>query len=322
MSEKLTIENFIQRANIKHNYKYDYSFVKYYNGRTKVKILCPVHGIFEQCPETHLDIRSINGCKLCGNDITKHKRSSNLDKFILKANNIHNNFYNYFKSKYINARTKLIITCPIHGEFYQEPFVHLRGSGCNKCGNEIIRTKSFSSVEVFIEKANIIHEFKFDYSRSFYITAKTKLIIICPIHGEFQQKPDTHLAGFGCRKCKSSSGQTAIRKILQKHNIKFEEEFKFDGCKYKRPLPFDFYLPKYNLCIEFDGEGHFEPVKYSNSITNEQSYYNMLKVQQRDMIKNTFCSKNKIRLIRIKYNEFSVKNFETILNQYNLLFVD
>lgn len=127
-------------------------------------------------------------------------------EFIQEANLIHNNKYNYSKTEYVDAHTKVIITCPIHGDFKQIPAVHLRGNGCSKCSGKFHHT-----TETFIEEANKVHNNKYDYSKVNYINNSTKVCIICPEHGEFWQTPNHHLRGRGCPKC----GGTAKSNTLE-----------------------------------------------------------------------------------------------------------
>jgi very-short-patch-repair endonuclease len=117
--------------------------------------------------------------------------------FIEKAKAIHKNRYDYSKVHYINAKTKIIITCKQHGDFEQSPTNHLSGFNCQKCAKNLkINTTTF------IEKANMTHNNKFDYSKVNYVNADTKITIICKEHGEFEQIPDFHLnRKCGCPKC-------------------------------------------------------------------------------------------------------------------------
>lgn len=129
------------------------------------------------------------------------------DKFIEKANNIHGNKYDYSKTHYINNETKICIICPVHGEFYQTPHNHTKSNnptGCPKCGTNNSVNKRKGDGNNFIEKAKNIHGNKYDYSMVEYANNKTKVRIICPIHGEFQQKPNNHLNGQGCPFCGSN----------------------------------------------------------------------------------------------------------------------
>lgn len=109
--------------------------------------------------------------------------------------------------------------------------------------------------------------------------------------------PDSFLRGHGCPICKESNGEKAVAKYLTAHNIGFVRQKKFEGCRIKHMLPFDFYLPKLNLCIEYDGEQHFHPIEYFGGAKKfEYTHY-------RDLFKNKFCKDHQIRLIRIKYTE-------------------
>ena len=119
------------------------------------------------------------------------------DNFIKKSKIVHGNKYDYSKVEYKNNKTKVCIICPEHGEFWQNPYIHLKGSGCPKCAcaNKRCTTKDF------VKKAKDVHGNKYDYSKVEYISNKTKVCIICPEHGEFWQDPRSHLQGKGCSKC-------------------------------------------------------------------------------------------------------------------------
>ena len=124
------------------------------------------------------------------------------NEVIQRFKKIHNNKYDYSKVNYTNNHTKVYITCPIHGGFYQSPYCHSKGQECKKCGNAKIRNKLLSNKKEFVNKSNIIHNNKYDYSKFIYKNAISKSIIICPIHGEFLQRPNEHLRMTeGCPKC-------------------------------------------------------------------------------------------------------------------------
>lgn len=121
-------------------------------------------------------------------------------EFVSRAKVIHGGKYNYSKSIYISAKTKMIIICPKHGEFEQISYDHLSGHGCRKCAGNFP-----SNNEAFINKSNNIHGHIYDYSKVKYINAYTKIIIVCPKHGEFKQTPNNHLGGKGCPKCNNNN---------------------------------------------------------------------------------------------------------------------
>ena len=146
--------------------------------------------------------------------------------FIFKSISIHNNKYNYSLVVYKNIRTCVTIICPIHGEFKQKPLLHLRGSGCQKCGLKLISSNQMISKEDFIVKARNIHGNKYDYSKLRYDGYNNKGIIICPIHGEFEQFLTNHLKGSGCKKCSieniTISNDKFLSRSLEKHGNKYD----------------------------------------------------------------------------------------------------
>lgn len=119
------------------------------------------------------------------------------EEFIWRARKIHGDKYDYSKVVYVNNMTKVCIVCPVHGEFWQRPKLHLRGHGCPCCSVDL-RT---GSVAIFISKAKEVHGDKYDYSQVIYRGSNTKVTIVCPKHGEFSQKSSGHLSGRGCPFC-------------------------------------------------------------------------------------------------------------------------
>jgi len=281
---------FIKKSNKIHKDLYDYSLVNYVNSHSKVNIICKKHGVFEQRPNDHLNSR---GCPKCNN------KNVTTEEFIIKSNIIHNNKFIY-TDIYTNNKTKIKIICKKHGEFFQKPNDHLNGNGCPYCGG----TKKLTN-EIIIKRSNKTHNNKYDYSLINYINNKTKIKIICPLHGIFKQSPLHHMNGVGCPKCNMSKGEKSIKYYLDLHKIIYSQQKIFDGCKYKRKLKFDFHLPEYNTCIEYDGEQHFKRNHYFNT---KKNYENQ---KMRDNIKTIYCSSNKIKLIRINY----LDNIENKINK-------
>lgn len=189
MSVKLTTQEFIDRARAVHGDKYDYSKVCYKNNREKVTITCPEHGYFEQSPNHHING---HGCRCCVD--TKHTNVS----FIQKAKAVHGDKYGYAFSIYQHSQIKILIYCHEHGMFEQTPYDHLRGRGCPGCGGSKKKT-----TEEFIKRANLVHEYNYDYSRVNYVNKGLKVTIVCREHGVFEQQPANHLHGQGCPGCAS-----------------------------------------------------------------------------------------------------------------------
>lgn len=146
--------------------------------------------------------------------------------FIAKARLKHGDRYDYSKTVYVNQTTPVTIICPEHGEFLQRPNNHYMGAGCPVCsGNKRYNAESFAA------KAKTVHGDKYDYSKVRYVNNKTKVMIICPKHGEFWQIPDKHLRGEGCPSCSDDKLETTnlerygVRRPLQNEDIhsKFEQ---------------------------------------------------------------------------------------------------
>jgi hypothetical protein len=233
-----------------------------------------------------------------------NKNTLKQEDVINKANHIHNYVYDYTKFIYKSAHIKSIIICKIHGEFLQKPTVHInRKCGCPKCGGVL-------TTEEFIIKSNIIHNNKYNYSKTIYLKGTINVIIICPIHGEFLQKPKNHIQSCGCTKCSSSKGELAIIKKLDELKIDYLIQYKFKDCcnlNTKRKLPFDFYLPELNICIEYDGIQHFKPSSKFGGLLEFE------KIKIRDKIKTQYCIDNNIKLYRIRYDQKIDKELEWIL---------
>ena len=148
------------------------------------------------------------------------------EEFIEIANKIHNFKYSYEKTVYTRKNNKVIITCPIHGDFEQLACVHINSKGgCPKCGRETSSQKRKLTTEEFIRRANEIHHNKYSYEKTSYTNANTKVIITCPIHGDFTQKPSHHMNGHGCPHCKKNDKDTTesfIKKAKQVHGNKYD----------------------------------------------------------------------------------------------------
>lgn len=116
------------------------------------------------------------------------------EDFKSKAKEIFGDYYDYTKTDILkkDSKRRVIITCPKHGDFLQDMYSHLNGCGCPKCGKEnMAKTQSFTK-EQFVDKANIVHNFKYKYTTTVYNGATKNVDIICPIHGIFTQK-HTHI---------------------------------------------------------------------------------------------------------------------------------
>ena len=237
----------------------------------------------------------------------KTKEIFSNDYFIGRAKKIHENNYDYSKVKYVNNRIKVCIICPKHGEFFQAPYSHLQGHGCPKCSHELHKMIHQSNTANFIRKSKKIHGDKYDYSKVVYFNCREKVIIVCPIHGEFQQIPNDHLNGCGCPKCSESNLENEVSNFLTEKNINFERQKTFPWLGKQR---LDFYLPDYNIAIECQGEQHFKPVDFAGK-GDEWSERQFEKVQEMDLIKKELCTQNSIQILYFT----NLKYYETFLTE-------
>lgn len=228
-----------------HGNKYDYCNVNYVNSYTKVCIICSEHGEFWKTPNNHLHGQ---GCPKCNG------RNNSTESIIESFKKVHGNRYDYSKVEFKRVDKKVCILCPIHGEFWQDPRIHLNGSVCSYCAGKFMGTKEF------IRRAKIIHGDKYDYSKVNYIDSKTKVCIICPKHGEFWQKPNNHLTKYGCRKC----GSDIVHEKMCKDNRTFITEArsihqnKYDYSKS------EYYNIDTKVCIICPKHGEFWQTPYKH----------------------------------------------------------
>lgn len=307
MSRKITTEIFIERAKNTHGNKYDYSKVDYKGKDTKVCIICPEHGEFWQTPHNHYK----HGCSKCGVEVVSQYKQKTTEDFIRKSKEIYKDKFKYDNTKYIDSKTLLKITCPIHGDVEVYPGNFLNGRGCPKCGQLLKGQYKKLNTETFIEKANIIHNNRYNYNKTNYKLSHEKVIIICPIHGEFTQTPNHHLNGEGCPICSQSKGERLVESILLKYNIPFEREITYkvnDIVKNKKEFRIDFVIKLNNRIyfIEYNGKQHYEP----NDFFGGQKEFELQ--QKRDNYVRGFVNrhKDKISLLEISYKlkEMTVEN--------------
>lgn len=124
------------------------------------------------------------------------------EEFIERSTTVHNGKYCYKDIVYTNRRTKILLNCPEHGEFYQRAGEHMVGRGCLKCGAQSRGDNTLQrSRDTFVERANKIHSNKYQYDMGTFKSMTDRMTISCPIHGKFSQLAYSHVEGKGCRLC-------------------------------------------------------------------------------------------------------------------------
>lgn len=154
------------------------------------------------------------------------------EEFVSRCTEIHKGKYDYSKANYVNAQTKICVICPEHGEFWQQAFSHMQGTGCPKCASIKSGQNQSKGQESFIYEARKIHGNKYDYSKIEYANSYTPLIIVCPEHGEFWQTPKCHLRGSGCPKCGAREKALNRRKSKQSMGVVLTNDFVCDKPSY------------------------------------------------------------------------------------------
>jgi len=285
MSRKITNEVFICDSRQAHGDKYDYSLVEYDSTRTKVKIICPEHGIFEQLPLHH---KRGHGCKKCAVDITHSQQKLSLEEFIEKAKQVHGDKYDYSLVEYVSNKTKVKIICPEHGVFEQKPNSHINKRGCRLCAGNIKKT-----LETFIKESDKAHKNKYDYSQTDYKGKHTKIVIICPVHGEFEQLAGNHLyLKNGCPICSYESsfsrGEQELQEWLSQHI-----DIITNNRSLIYPYELDIVIPSRKIAVEYNGL-----YWHSEQRGKDKKYH---------LNKYNLCKEKGYRLIQIWENEWLFK---------------
>lgn len=283
-----TTEEFIKESQKVWGNKYDYSLTEYTGALKTIKVIYD-GVIFEQIASSHLRYAP--------------ELQMNRDSFIKRAQNKWGDKYDYSLVDYKHCKSKIKIIYNKTGEvFDQDPCLHLSRAP------ERIKLTVRKTTEQFINESNQVHDFKYSYDKTEYIKNQIKVIITCPVHGDFEQRPLSHLQGSGCPYCNESKGEKKIVKFLNKHNINYERQKKFNNCRNVFELPFDFYIPSKRTCIEFDGKQHYQPMEFFGGV----KAYESLKIN--DKIKSEYCEDNYIELIRIRYDQ--IEKVDNILSRY------
>lgn len=260
---------------------------------TKIIINCDNHGENEwRWQNLNKGVNQL-GCKKCLN-ISKERN---------KLNNILNSKnYKIVDGIYLNSKSSLKVLCLKHNlefKLNRNDFINDKNN-CPSCNKE---KQNLKNKQKFINKSIKIHNGFYTYENVKYKTIMDKVVITCPIHGDFKQTPDAHTNGQKCPECRASFIENYIKELLDKNGIKyvFNKGHKLlINPETNYPLKPDFWLEKYNLIIEYDGIQHFKQI-YSNET--------FLKTKKLDELKNKLCKKNKIKIWRFnKSNLFLLEN--------------
>ena len=297
---KLTNETFIKKAKEIWGDRFDYSKVDYKNSQEKICIIDNDGMEYWQKPNNHLS----------GFDCAVNKMNTSI--FKIESEKIHGKKYDYSKVKYINAKTKVCIICPEHGEFWQLPYGHLSGKECVKCSIEKAHNKQKLTLEEFIEKAQKIHGSKYDYSKVEYKNNETKVSIICPKHGIFEQTPTSHMSGHGCPMCSKNKRKDTNTFIIESKEIHGD---KYDYSKV------NYVNNNTKVCIICPEHGEFEiiPLNFlrGQGCPKCGKAYRKKETNLYNILKKVFPS---IKIIHSYYNAkiLGKKEIDIFLPEYNI----
>lgn len=252
---------------------------KYINNYTKIKVKCSCGFVYEATPTS---LRDHHKCKKCAGRYQYTKEELQEIRPDLEIIGI-------LPNKKIQYR------CPICKEITQTSQLWLigkkRSECCYKCRGQRIakgRTKTKEYLQSKCPDIEILGD---------YIDNATPIKYKCKCGTIHYARPNNLISGNRCWHCRESKGEGLIKQYLDSHSIPYIMGYKYIDCKDKRPLPFDFYLPTYNMCIEYDGEQHFK----SSSLWDRNGDLNLRKLH--DSIKNKYCKEHNIKLLRISYNQ-------------------
>ena len=273
--------------------QYGYKVIddSYKDSRTPINVICP-KGHTWKVTFGHF---KGNNCRCAECRKLERRYSENV---ILET--LNNNGYKLNSVFIKNEATYVNITCP-KGHVYECSFESFKNKGrrCRKC--------SGSHKHTIEEVKDFANQYGYEVISDTYLNNKTHLIFKCPKDHKFSMRFDHFKSGARCPFCRESKGEKDILKYLDEHNVKYIRQYRYEDCRDVKPLPFDFYLPDYNICIEYDGELHYKSIDFYGG---EEE---LMRQQNRDNIKTQYCKDNNITLIRIPY--WDLNNINKILSE-------
>ena len=285
----MSFDEFKAIAEPLHNYKYKYIRDSFINLKEKMKMICLIHGEFEQSPYSHLNG---HGCEECGIIKRSLTQTTTNEEYIDKCTKVHNGYYIYTQTKYTGCYNDVDVICPKHGLFTVPAYSHLQGHGCRKCANESNAIRLLKPLEEFIDDAKKAHPNEdIDYSKVKYCGAKIPVEIICPNGHHYFQSPNKHLSGHGCKYCARivSSYEMELQEFLKSINIEFESS---NRKLLNNSKELDIYIPQHSIAIEFNG-------LYWHSTERRDALLHLTKTEE--------CLSKGINLIHIFEDEWNFK---------------
>lgn len=242
-------------------------------------------------------------CRECSKYTRKYNRKRTIEEAKNDIANAHNREYEMINNAYNNKYTKILAlhtTCNTEFEVIYHDLLQGK-SGCPTCYAKTMQELHRKTSDEFVKEfESITNEYKL---LGEYVGSDKSIRIKHIACGRsFNPTPNNFLRGSRCPHCNESKGEKRVRQILESLEFDYLTEYRFKDCKNKASLPFDFYIPDVNTCIEYDGEFHYKETPLGNDLKRQQLH---------DKIKDDYCYSNNIKLIRIPYWEY--RNIKTIL---------
>lgn len=301
MSKRKTHEEYVEELKIK-NPNVEVSG-KYVNVKMKILHRCKI--CKHEWSARPTNVLSGYGCPMCGIQKTREVNMKTHNEYVAELSVRNPNIEAI--EQYNGYDTSIKHWCKAHNvEFYIRPSSTLMGGGCKKCQSERVRNskvKPHSQYEEELMERGINIKVIEPYVNA--LTPITHQCLTCK--HEWPAAPNNILGGNGCPRCNESHGEKLITSWLNSHKIKFIPQYRFDDCKDKYTLPFDFYLVDYNICIEYQGEQHYRAIDFFGGDARFEI------CQLHDQIKRDYCDNNNIPLLCIRYDENIEEKLEKFL---------
>ena len=237
------------------------------------------------------------------------------EEFIQKAKEKFPNL-DYTKTIYTSRTQPILVTCPIHGDqVYTNAGNFLTSKyGCIECakssGNKQKSLKTRMSQDQFIEKGIQRFGNKYDYSKVSYINNDTKIVVICPIHGEFEIRPGDFLRQTGCPKCKPKSlREDFIEQWLKDNNISYKKQYRITLTNNKYAF-IDFIIN--DVFVEYNGIQHYKDVKFFKNGGHNKIPFSFEKQKARDKLVQKYCNEHDIKIVWLNYQQTDLEMIDVL----------
>ena len=281
---------------------FEYVGISKHDKKIWIQFICPKHRQYgvQEMPYNNMK-RVVVGCQHC---IGRNDYEEVVLQQIYEVNP-----YVELLEPYRGRTKRIKMRCILHDIISAKtPNEVIAGKGCVRCGIEKVSQQSKTPIDVFLNRLNKSYP---------HIKLISNYNSLCEYANFYCNECRSDMCDYpsyilrrGCPICGGTSMERKVGAILTNNKIKYIPQFSFDNCRDQRKLPFDFYLPDYNVLIEYDGEQHYRPVNFGG-ISDVEAYDNFLITQRHDKIKTEYCKQHKINLIRIPY--WDKNNIEEII---------